>query len=84
MKPIRHALLFCMFAAPGITSDTARASVVYETATSGPTGQASGGGVGVGDDFITACNFQLTQTTDIGSIGGHSWPAFPARSMPAS
>lgn len=49
----------------------ARASLIYESAVSGPTLQSSGSATSIDAAFFTAVNFQITSTVTTGSIGAH-------------
>ncbi|MGB0716524.1 MAG: DUF7453 family protein, partial [Phycisphaerae bacterium] len=47
------------------------ASVIFESATSGPTGQGDGAGLLVSDTFNMAVNFEVTESVLTGRVGAH-------------
>ena len=55
----------------GVCALPTHAAIVYQSAESGPTGQTSGSGVMVDNEFFAAVNFEVTQTVVTGRVGAH-------------
>jgi hypothetical protein len=67
--PVSSGLVFAC--ALFVMTGTGWGATIFETATSGPTGQTSGSGLSVDSSFFTAVNFEVTSTVVVRSVGGH-------------
>ncbi|MCP4246402.1 MAG: hypothetical protein GY778_05065 [bacterium] len=70
LKSMSRQFMFCGLAVVS-GAGSVSAAIIYESATSGPTGQTTGSGNTISDSFYLAVNFEVTTTVETGSVGGH-------------
>jgi len=70
----RYFCALALLAACLATATCADAEILFQTATSGPTGQTCGQGLAVDSNFFPGTRFQLTQPAVTSAVGGHFLP----------